>query len=68
LEVVIGEEVIKEDEEELRHRQERSHVVVKELSDLVNYVIPRTFEVSAVMMGPHLNFHDFIRGLMLPRS
>lgn len=42
-EIVIGEEVIQEDEEELRHRQERSGAVIKELSDLVNYTIPLHF-------------------------
>ena len=51
VEVVVGEEVVKEDEEELRQRQERSAVIVQEMSDLVNYVIPKTFTVRSSCMG-----------------
>ena len=45
VDVVIGDEVIKEDEDEIQQRKDRTAVVVKELSDLINYVVPYHFRV-----------------------
>jgi hypothetical protein len=45
VDVVIGDEVIKEDDDEIQQRKERTAVVVQELSDLVNYVVPYHFRV-----------------------
>ena len=44
-ELIIDGEVDREDEEEMRRRKERSGEIVKELSDLVNYITPFHFKV-----------------------
>lgn len=44
-ELVIDGEVDREDEDEMRRRKERSGEIVKELSDLVNYITPFHFKV-----------------------
>ena len=60
---MVGEEVVKEDDEELQQRKERSGVVVQEMSDLVNYVIPHHFKVT-VCIPLHLPFTNACRGSM----
>lgn len=45
-EVVIDGEVEREDEDEMKRRRERSGEIVKEMSDLVNYLTPYHFKVS----------------------
>eukprot|EP00051_Salpingoeca_urceolata_P015188 m.195978 g.195978 ORF g.195978 m.195978 type:complete len:1241 (-) comp18316_c0_seq18:1291-5013(-) len=42
--IVVDGEMVKEDEEEARQRRERSKEIAKELSDLVNYVTPFSFQ------------------------
>ncbi len=45
-EVVIDGEVEREDEEAMKRRRERTGEVVKEMSELVNYITPYHFKVG----------------------
>ena len=54
--------MVKEDEDELQQRKDRSAVVVQEMSDLVNYVIPRHFTVRLCDLSLRCTHSNTVQG------